>query len=149
MEANQNIDIVIKDNKKITVYSTSEDFTGNMYFVDVSSNLAINDFFEKKLSGSETPYYTEHLSDSTLHVDYLVLYGVLDNGYQLLLRTPIESIRESVQVMNKFMVLISLTSIMLSSILAYFVSRISNFAIYFSEKSPNFWFDKALRGVVC
>ena len=123
LEANQNIDIVIKDHKKITVYSTSEDFTGNMYLVDTPSNMAINDFFEKKLSGSEEPYYTEHLSDSKLHVDYLVLYGVLDNGYQLLLRTPIESIRESVQVMNKFMVLISLTSIILSSILAYFVSK--------------------------
>ena len=123
LEANQNIDIVIKDNKKITVYSTSEDFTSNMYLVDTYSNFAINEFFEKKLLGSEMPYSTELLSDTKLDLDYLVLYGKLDNGYQLLLRTPIESVRESVQVMNKFMVLISLVSIMLSSILAYFVSR--------------------------
>jgi signal transduction histidine kinase len=123
IEINQNIDIVIKDFEKITVYSTSEDFTSNMLFIDKSSSTAINDFFEKKLTGSDQPFSTERLSDTKLSIDFLVLYGKLDNGYLVLLRTPIESIREAVQVINKFMILISLTTIILSSVLAYYISR--------------------------
>ncbi len=123
IEINQNIDIVVKDFEKITIYSTEEDFTGNMLFIDKHSSIAINEFFEKKLADTENAYYTELLSDSKLSADFLVLYGKLDNGYLLLLRTPIESIREGVQVINKFMILISMTSILLASILAYYVSR--------------------------
>ncbi len=123
IEINQNIDIVIKDFEKITVYSTEEDFTGNMIFIDNFSNMAINEFFESKLAGSKEPYLTELLNDTKLAVDFLVLYGQLDNGYLLLLRTPIESIREGVLVMNRFMIFISLAAIILSGILAYYVSR--------------------------
>ena len=64
IEINQNIDIVIKDFEKITVYSTQEDFTGNMFFMDRRSKFAITDFFEKKLISSEETYSTELLSSS-------------------------------------------------------------------------------------
>ncbi len=123
IETNQNIDMVIKNNKQITVYSTEEDFSSNMFFVDPYSNLAINELFEKKLKDSDKPYSTELLSDTNLHVDFLVLYGELNNGFQLLLRTPVESIKESVLVINRFMILISLVAILLTSILAYYISR--------------------------
>ena len=58
LETNQNIDIVIKDNEKLTVYSTNKDFSNNMFFIPEYAGFINSDYILKRLEG-DTEYFTE------------------------------------------------------------------------------------------
>ncbi|RDU24428.1 sensor histidine kinase [Anaerosacchariphilus polymeriproducens] len=61
--------------------------------------------------------------DARLGTDFLELYGVLDSGDYILLRTPIESIKESASLSNRFLVYISLCAIGISAFIIWFVTK--------------------------
>lgn len=61
--------------------------------------------------------------DSRLDTEYLILWGVLDNGKLIYLRTALESIRESVVIANRFLAYIGIVGIVLSAIISYIVTR--------------------------
>jgi signal transduction histidine kinase len=55
--------------------------------------------------------------------DYLVLTGYLTNGNIIIMRTAVESIRESVEISNRFLMFGGLLSVIIGAILAYFITR--------------------------
>lgn len=61
--------------------------------------------------------------DTQLSSEYLVLYGTLSNGNLILMRSALESIRESVNISNRFLGVIGVCSIIVSAIVTIFVSR--------------------------
>ena len=48
-------------------------------------------------------YMIEKTKDRRLQTDYLVLWGSLQNGNMILMRTAVESIKESVDIANRFL----------------------------------------------
>lgn len=62
-------------------------------------------------------------TDTRLNADYLVLVGVLEDGNQILMRTALESIRESADISNRFLLLVGLITIVISSIVGGLVAR--------------------------
>lgn len=72
IEINQNIDIVIKDDEKITVYSTSKDFSNNIYFVKEYAPLISSDYLLDRLSG-DTTYFTDVITDRRINADFVAL----------------------------------------------------------------------------
>lgn len=62
-------------------------------------------------------------NDTRLGTDFLELYGVLDNGDFILLRTPIESIKESASLSNRFLVYIGLCAIVISAFIIWFITK--------------------------
>lgn len=122
LETNQNIDIVIKDDEKLTVYSTSKDFSNNMFFVTEYTGFINSDYILNRLSG-DTEYFTEIIQDNRIHSDFVTLFGELDNNSIVFIRTPIESIRESVIVTNKFLSIIAIFSLGVSCILAFLIAK--------------------------
>jgi two-component system sensor histidine kinase VanS len=121
IETNQNMDIVIKDGKKLTVYSTSKDFSNNLWISRDYVSLNI-DYINNHLSDT-TSYFTTIISDDRIHSEFVALFGKLDNGYMVFIRTPIESIKESVSVTNKFLLLVGVISITAAGILSLFISE--------------------------
>lgn len=61
--------------------------------------------------------------DSQLRIDFLTLSTDLNNGDKLNLRVPLVSIKESVDVANKFILMIGSVIIVLGSILAFWFSK--------------------------
>lgn len=61
--------------------------------------------------------------DERTKQDYVDMWGVLDNGNLFLLRSPLESIRESVTLANRFLAYVGLCSAVFSALVIYFVSR--------------------------
>ncbi len=61
--------------------------------------------------------------DNRLDSEYLVLYGTLSNGNMILMRTALESIRESVKLSNQFLAYIAVIAIAFGTLVAVFVSR--------------------------
>lgn len=68
-------------------------------------------------------YKVGKYEDSRLHTEYLILWGVLDDGKLIYLRTALESIRESVAISNRFLAYLGLISIVVSAVISYIVTR--------------------------
>ena len=124
IEANQNMDIIIKDDDKLTIYSTSKDFSNNIFVIPdyALTGIPFDKYFSDKLSGSEK-YFTDVIRDNRINSDFVALFGRLNKDYFIFMRTPMESIKESVAVTNRFLLIIGFLSIIVSSILAYIISK--------------------------
>ena len=68
-------------------------------------------------------YIIEKQQDSRLEADYLVLWGTLEDGNLVLMRTALASIKESVMIANEFLAYVAVMATVCCAILAIFVSR--------------------------
>ena len=72
----------------------------------------------------ETDSYTlSRTRDRYLRKEYLELWGSLDNGNLFILRSPIESIRESVHLANRFLAYIGMITAMIGILIIWLVSN--------------------------
>lgn len=62
-------------------------------------------------------------TDTRLDSEYLVLVGVLENGDMVLMRTAVESIRESAAISNRFLLFAGAAAIVASILVAFFTTR--------------------------
>lgn len=68
-------------------------------------------------------YVIERARDRRLQEEYLALWGNLDDGTQILMRTPLESIRESVLIANRFLIYVGIISIIGGMMLVTLATR--------------------------
>lgn len=72
---------------------------------------------------SNKQYQLLKKTDTRLDSEYLVLVGVLENGDMVLMRTAVESIRESVAISNRFLLFAGAAAIVASILVAFFTTR--------------------------
>lgn len=68
-------------------------------------------------------YIVRESRDFLTQTDYIELIGTLDTGEPFIMRTPLESIRESAEISNRFFAYIGGVGILLSSLLIWWLSR--------------------------
>lgn len=68
-------------------------------------------------------YMIQKQTDTRLHAEYLVLLGLLEDGGYVYMRTPLESIRESAAITNRFFVMVSAAAIIISIAVIVVLSR--------------------------
>lgn len=61
-------------------------------------------------------------ADEISHLEFVEMWGVLKDGNIFLLRSPIESIKESVKLANRFLAYVGCCAVVLSVIISFFVS---------------------------
>lgn len=72
----------------------------------------------------ETEHYVLRQSLEPMSgMEYLEMIGTLDNGDYFIMKTPVESIRDSVMLSNRFYTLIGMIAVMVSAIIIYLFSR--------------------------
>ena len=72
---------------------------------------------------SNKQYQLLQKTDTRLDSEYLVLVGVLENGDIVLMRTAVESIRESAAISNRFLLFAGAAAIVASILVAFFTTR--------------------------
>ena len=72
---------------------------------------------------SNKQYQLLQKTDTRLDSEYLVLVGVLENGDMVLMRTAVESIRESAAISNRFLLFAGAAAIVASVLVAFFTTR--------------------------
>ncbi|MEG0962764.1 MAG: HAMP domain-containing sensor histidine kinase [Lachnospiraceae bacterium] len=72
---------------------------------------------------STDQYVIEKTRDTRLQSDYLVLWGSLQDGNLIVLRTALESIKESVEIANRFLAYVGSVAVVVCGVLLYFVTR--------------------------
>lgn len=68
-------------------------------------------------------YVIQRQTDTRLNSEYLVLYGTLSNGNMILMRSALESIRESAKISNQFLLYSGILAVALSAVVVILVSR--------------------------
>ena len=121
LEANRNIDLVIKSSTGSTIYVTSKDYSSDRMFFNQNILLS-KSYIEEKLSNGVT-YFVEKYYDNFLSSDFLMLIGKLDDDSYIFLRSPLESIREGIKTSNTFLFITGMIILVLSSGLAFFISK--------------------------
>ena len=121
LSVKNNFDILVKDNNGINVYTTNKNFSSvigtindilDKFNMNSGKELEVNDKFSIKKQ-----------RDVKNGLSYIMLSGILDNGYFLYIRIPLTSIQDSVTISNNFLLLMAGFTILIASIMVTIVSR--------------------------
>lgn len=119
--AERNITMMIIDSEsRIMFFIGSDEESYREQFWDIL--FAAGDVGTEILGKGEG-YQVGKYKDSRLHTKYLILVGSLEDGNLILMRTPLESIRESVIISNRFLAYVGILGVALSAVISYFVTR--------------------------
>lgn len=116
-----NFDILIKDNNGINVYTTNKNFSSAIGTINDIMN-KFNMTSGKELETNDKFSIRKH-RDLKNGISYIMLSGVLDNGYLLYIRIPVTSIQDSVKISNNFLLLMAGFTILIAAIMVSIVSR--------------------------
>lgn len=117
-----NISVVVMSvDGKLRIYSTRDSerlrFELLNYIFDRESVEAV------KILDEQENYVLRHSRERMTNMDYLEMLGMLDNGDYFIMRTPLESIRDSVMLANRFYMGLGAVAIIISGVIIYLFSR--------------------------
>lgn len=135
--SNNNLTILVADSSLNIVKSSARDwdrlivrlmnyiFMGNPnYSQEEGEESGKKEWVEEHPPLLETSQYMiRRTNDPHMKTDYLELWGGLDNGNVIIMRTPIESIRESVSIANRFLGYVGISAVFLCAIVIWIVSK--------------------------
>lgn len=119
--ANGNITVMIISSDRTIVRSSVND--NQVILIEFMNILFGNNDNQTEVLKKADNYVIQKQTDRRLSSEYIVLYGTLSNGNLILMRTALESIRESAAISNRFLIYVGIVSIIISAIVTVFVSR--------------------------
>ena len=119
--SNSNITIMIIDSDGNVVKSSARD-TETMHDQFIAAIFGtVNGAANNIASGED--YKIIRQTDDRLQTEYYVLWGILPDGNLIMMRTPLESIRESVTISNRFLTYVGIIAVILSAVTVVFVTK--------------------------
>lgn len=120
------IEILVLDSgsQTVKVVSASDaEFLARVLWDDMMDNDGPETVSIDRRIQEETSKYTLLIeTDRRTQTDYIEIWGFLDNGNLVLIRGALESIRDSVELSNRFLIYVGLVIIALGSLLILFIS---------------------------
>lgn len=117
-----NINIIILDPQTKTIKTSMNDYELlSRQLLDYLFRAERNNY--DKLLANEDNYAMYIETDVRTGLEYVDMWGVLDNGNLFLFRTPLEGIRESVSLANRFLAYVGTGSAIFSACIILWVSR--------------------------
>ena len=117
-----NINIIILDAETRTLKTSMNDY-------EILSRQLLDYLFspstlaDGRILYQEDKYEMNIIRDARTQQEYVDMWGVLDNGNLFLFRSPLESIRQSVAVANRFLAYVGMGSVLVSALVIWLVSR--------------------------
>ncbi len=78
---------------------------------------------EAEIMKQDSNYTVQRIVEQRTNSEYIEMWGELDNGPLFLMRIAIESIRESVEIANRFLAYVGILAVMLSAFIIWMVAR--------------------------
>ena len=114
-----NIDVLILDTESKIMISTAND---NKYLTEkLFESVFIEDGKSKNIVKNDN-YTISTINDAKTRTDYMQMWGILSDGNLFFMRTPLDSVRESVDISNKFLAKIGFFAIIIGGIVVYIIS---------------------------
>lgn len=117
---NNNFDIFIKAEDDVFIFSTDKDFYSTLN--------RINDIVDAETRENEIVYKDNNMTirrvnDESSNLNYMLLSGILSNGYILYVRIPVVPMEESVKISNNTLLVIGGITIVIAAFVSSFVSK--------------------------
>ena len=119
--ANGNITVMVISADRTIVRSSIND--SQQMLIEFTNIIFGKSVGEIQILKEDSDYVIQKRTDERLDAEYLVLYGMLSNGDLILMKTALESIRESVKISNSFLAYVGILAVILSIIIIVIVSR--------------------------
>ncbi len=119
--ANGNITIMVISSDRTIVRSSANN--NQTVLVEFLNILFGNPDEETFILEDANHYVIQRQRNTRLDSEYLILYGTLSNGNLILMRSALESIRESANISSRFLAFVGTFAIIVSSVIIIFVSR--------------------------
>lgn len=119
--ANGNITVLIINSDQTIVRSSANDT--QVILKEFWNILFASNPGNSMLLEQEDNYNILRHRDVRLNSEYLVLYGTLQSGNLILMRSALESIRESADISNRFLAIAGVLAVVISTIITFFVSK--------------------------
>lgn len=113
--------IIEKDGQVITYVGDNEEMLRDR-LVGYAYNLDFKKTRVKILKQTDT-YVIQQKNDRFAGMDYVESWGTLENGNFFLIRTPLESIKESVSISNNFYCFVGMSIILISGFVIWIVTK--------------------------
>ena len=116
-----NVSIVLINSKfeLLNVYSNEPP---SEILMELKNNLLGQGMFSDLISQTED-YVMVRKNDRKTSLEYIEMWGVFNDGSFFLMRSPVESIRESTAIANRFLLYIGLLSAVVSGFIIYFITK--------------------------
>lgn len=141
---NLSLVVINADNSKYICWPENEDQLRSKLFFGYASDLDTDKGKGRILEETER-YVMQKIHDRFTGMDYVECWGRFENGNYFLVRSPLESIRESAAISNKFYFFVGIIIIVISGILISAVTRRITKPIYeltgLSQKMSNLDFE--------
>ncbi len=119
-----NINTYFIDSKWNVIYSSHSDMKDALRRIqEMIFKGEHNELFADKVLIEETEEFTIIKSnDKNRDFSYIEIYGVLEDGSQILMQITLDSIQENVKIFNKFVQMVGIIMIFFSIIIVYFIA---------------------------
>lgn len=78
---------------------------------------------DKEVLEQTSNYTIQNSYDSRTNINYIEIWGFLDNGNPFIMRTALEGIKDSAKIANRFLMYIGIFAVVLSGVIIWFISR--------------------------
>ena len=115
-----NLDILVLDSDTKTIMSTNKD---NERLSDRLLGYIFRGNDKAEILYKDDSMYVQRSFDQGMNMEFIELWGVLANNNMIVMRSPVESIRDSVSIANRFLAYVGASVLVISIVLANMVSR--------------------------
>lgn len=115
-----NLDILILDSDTQTIKSTVND---SAILTDRLLSYFLRGTEKAESLYSNDKYHVQKIFDPWMNMEFIELWGLLSNGNMIVMRSPMESIHESVVIANQFLGYVGVIAILISALIIWFVSK--------------------------
>lgn len=118
-----NLSIVVTSIEYSEVYTNVKDKDGNLLAGRLFGYITGIDEAKPNVLERTDQYVVQKNQDLEKKMNYIEIWGTLNDGGSFLIRTPMESIQDSVTISNRFYAYIGMGVIMLAAVIIWFFTR--------------------------
>lgn len=122
LSINSNSDILIKNNDNKYIYVTGGALKRTETDGDFETNFKMSTENMDVLY-KEKNYEVKSVREKSTTITYIIADYKMQNGYELLIRSPITGLKESARISNNLLLTIGIAAILISGVVSSFVSR--------------------------
>ncbi len=116
-----NFDIIIKNQQGNITYMSNKNFLSNIKIV--MEFWGANKNQEYEIIEETNRLQIRTIKDTETKINYIMLSGKLDNGYETYVRIPLSFIQESVRISNRFLYTLAGITIIIGGIAIIYISK--------------------------
>lgn len=120
-EKNLSWTVITWDGQEVASFGSNDDMLENRligYAYDLDQNKGRQKILEKTDS-----YVIQQVSDRFAEMDYVESWGNIDGRFYFLIRSPLESIRESVSISNSFYLYVGAAILLISGLAIWVITK--------------------------